>query len=194
MTGVACEHPEDQRYRDRNRRGYLKCKLCRESFPRPRRKLPDHGTPEGYSRHRRIKAGNWAWPACTPCQEAQRNWLREYNHRPDAIRMRKLRGSARLAALNALQRLYPAEYRKAYIEESAKRGLVVTNRMPPPPEWEQVLVRMLKVAGVDVNDLTRSVQGGWATTSEREVFRCLRQLRFILAESHKLPARTLPED
>lgn len=150
-----------------------------------KRKLIRHGTTKGFSKHRRVRSGNWPMPPGEECgcAEAQREWRRERDRKPLPVEQRRQRDRARQRALLELRRMYPQDYAKLYAEElsSIKDGGQV--------ELSSVQSQLrLLTQGVNERELRKYAGDGSATVRERELLERLATLRKRAAELEEMVA------
>jgi hypothetical protein len=161
---------------------HVRCAACGAVFFRRDLDTIEHGTYDGYCKHKRERFGDWDWPACDPCKDALREYTREYGGRDHAISSRRRRSSARFAAHARIARLYPGLYHRLYVEELDKRSLAPV--LPPQvPLWDDMLARLVKEAlGADEDSVNDRLLLPGASHREREVMRQVRRLRLVLEQ------------
>lgn len=180
---MKCSHQDRKEVPGVARRMY--CLTCEREFT-PRGLPIRHGTVEGFQKHRRIRNGRWAWPACEKCKAANAQWQRDYNLRPEAIKARRVRAAARVAALAQLRKQYPAAYAAAYVREMERRDSKVVRQQHEVFAWDDVVARLVKAAtGMDEATAENRLRMHVSGREEREVMREVRRLRVMLADLSK---------
>jgi hypothetical protein len=152
--------------------------------PAPRRKLVRHGTWQGYDKHRRIRKGNWSWPACEKCVPAATEGRRGYAQRPEVVASTRLRNNARQRAFRRLKDLHPGEFARLLSEEvsiARDGGTVVVSNL----RYEL----RTKAPGTIEADLTKAVQQRSATQPEISAYFEIQDLRRRITEAEERVAR-----
>jgi hypothetical protein len=180
VAARTCKHPAGKR-RPGPDAEHLRCTACGRVF-RPRGAPVRHGTYLGYSKHERLRDGEWSWPACGPCQQAIVSWRDEYAHQPAVVKRRRVRTAARAAALGRLSRVFPGPYTVVYLEELERRsggGVAVSRELPM---WDDVIGHLVRAAtGRDEWTMAALVRRGAATDRETGIMRQVARLRLLLA-------------
>jgi hypothetical protein len=186
MPSRLCPHTEREMVDER----HWRCLACKQSFV-PRGMPIRHGTVEGYNKHKRVHKGRWPLLACERCVVANREWHQEYSARPEVAKLRRIRGSARMAALERVRKAYPAAFSAAYREELEKRDLREVRQHYEIPVWDDVLARLVKAAtGRDEASVESRIRLRTASPEEAEVIRQVRRLRVILASKQSRSSET----
>jgi hypothetical protein len=182
--GSPCTHPQGQRtvYDD----GKVLCGKCHRIFV-SRRARVEHGTKNGYDKHRRTAVGEWPWPAGQECGCVAANAAYEKALSPSARAKaaRKVRETARNRAVRRLLKLYEQDFAKLYAEEYA----LLCEDEGAIARLEREVATLLRAGHVPgrraesiEKELLTAVKGKWATPDEIRKWARICQLRHRIGE------------